>query len=152
MMEEQISQASPSGKELDSLTANEFALEIEGQRATGIFRIVGLKPFKLDIKPAQTKLIREPFQIHKMVQRDPNNPFNVWLRETDQSREDIARPTRQLAIVALDEGVETRRWVVKNAFITEVSYSDFNTASNELVEEVLTIMYESISEQWADEA
>ncbi|MFO7322882.1 MAG: phage tail protein [Chloroflexota bacterium] len=148
MSHELISQASPSGAELDSLSAHEFAVEIEGERVTGIFRVSGLTPFKLDIKSTTNRLAREPFKIAKMVQRDPNNAFNRWLQETAKAREDIVRPTRQLSIVAIDDGVETRRWTVNGAYIIEVSYSEFNTASSELVEEVLTIMYDSIEESW----
>ena len=148
MAEVKISSASPAGTEIDSLTANEFALEIEGRRAAGIFKVAGLIPFKLEIKPTVTRLVRDPFKIHKMVQRDPANPFNVWLKETHEAREDIARPLRQLAIVALDDGVETRRWTIKGAYISEVAYSEFNTSSGELVEEILTIQYEAIDETW----
>ena len=150
MPEEIISEASPAGVELDSLTANEFAVEIEGERVSGIFRVSGLTPFKLDVKPSMTKIVRDPFKIAKMVQRDPNSAFNRWLQDSTRSREDILRPTRRLAIVALDEGVETRRWEVIGAFIVEVAYSEFNTGSRELVEEVLTVMYERIEEVWPD--
>jgi hypothetical protein len=148
MTDVQISSASPAGTELDSLSAHEFVLEIEGQRASGIFKVAGLIPFKLEIKPTQTRLVRDAFKIHKMVQRDPANPFNVWIKETHEARADIARPTRTLAIVALDDGVETRRWTVKGAYISEVAYSEFNTASSELVEEILTVQYEAIDETW----
>lgn len=148
MPEEIISEASPAGVELDSLTANEFAVEIEGERVSGIFRVSGLTPFKLDVKPSLTKIVRDPFKIAKMVQRDPTSAFNRWLQDSTRSREDIVRPTRRLAVVALDEGIETRRWEVIGAYITEVAYSEFNTGSRELVEEVLTIMYERIEEVW----
>ncbi len=146
MAEETISAASPAGTQLDSLSANEFALEIEGERATGIFRISGLTPFKMEIKPSLTKMLRDPFKVVKMVQRDPQNSFNVWVRETMGARQDIVRPTRTLAVVALDDGVETRRWTINGAYIAEIIYSDFNTASSDLIEETLTIMYESIDD------
>ena len=147
-----ISEASPAGVALDSLTANEFAVEIEGERVSGIFRVTGLTPFKLDVKPSMTKIIREPFKIAKMVQRDPSSAFNRWLQDSTRSREDIIRPTRRLAVVALDEGIETRRWEVIGAFIVEVAYSEFNTGARDLVEEVLTVMYERIEEVWPDSA
>lgn len=150
MTQERISEASPGGVSIDSLTANEFAVEIEGERASGIFRVTGLTPFKLDVKPSMTKIVREPFKIAKMVQRDPNNPFNRWLQDSHQSREDIVRPTRKLAVVALDEGIETRRWEIIGAYVVEVAYSEFNTGANDLVEEVLTIMYERVEEVWPD--
>jgi hypothetical protein len=150
MPPEMISAASSAGAELDSLTANEFAVEIEGERVSGIFRVTGLTPFKLDVKPSMTKIVRDPFKISKMVQRDPTSAFNRWLQDSTRSREDIVRPTRRLAIVALDEGMETRRWEVIGAFITEVAYSEFNSGSRELVEEVLTVMYERIEEVWPE--
>src|SRR5215207_9059774 len=117
MAEEIISDASPAGVAIDSLSANEFALEIEGERVTGVFRVSGLIPFKMDVKPSLNKLVRDPFKIAKMAQRDPNLPFNKWLYETFTSKDDIVRPRRELAIIAIDDGVETRRWTVKGAYI-----------------------------------
>ncbi len=143
-----ISTASPAGQALDSLSANEFAVELENERAAGIFRVSGLTTFKLDVKPAQTKIAREPFKIIKIVQRDPNLPFNRWVRETIQAKDDIVRPQRVLEIVALDDGTETRRWKVTGAWISEISYSDFDTGSSELVQETLIIHYDSIEESW----
>lgn len=130
---------------LDSLCANEFTLEIDGEPLDGVFRVSGLTTFKLDgetLKPVQ-----EPFQLVKMVQRDGNNVFNRWLRETTAVKNG-ARPTRTVAVVAIDDGVETRRWTAKNAWIIAVSYSDFNSASFEMVEEIVTIQYESLEESW----
>ncbi len=148
MSDEIISDASPAGQSIDSLSAHEFAIEIEGARASGIFRVVGLTPFKLDIKPSMKKLIREPFKVTKMVQRDPETPFNRWLRDSVTSRDDIVRPTRQMAVIAIDDGVEIRRWTIRGAYISEVSYSDFNSSSNELIEETVTIHYEDVIESW----
>lgn len=150
MSDEFSSSLSSSGIQLDSLTANEFAVELEGERVSGVFRVSGLTPFKLDVKPSLTKIVRDPFRISKMVQRDPSSAFNRWLQDSTRSREDIVRPTRRLAVIALDEGLETRRWEVIGAYITEVAYSEFNSGSRELVEEVLTIHYERIEEVWPD--
>jgi hypothetical protein len=137
------------GKSIDSLTANEFGVELEGERVEGIFRVSGFAPFKLDIKSAASpKAIRDQFELVKMVQRDPTLAFNRWLRETAEARTDIVRPQRTLAILALDEGQEIRRWTIKGAWISEVKYSDFNTASGELVEETLTIQWEEIEQTW----
>jgi phage tail-like protein len=136
---------------VDSLVANEFAVEIEGERVSGIFRVTGLVSFKLDVRTTTSlKIVQEPFKIVKMVQRDPNNPFNRWLRETTSAKDDILRPKRSLSIIAIDDGVETRRWTVREAWISEVSYSEFNTASSEMVEETLTIQYEVIEESWPE--
>lgn len=134
---------------VDSLCANEFAVEIEGEAVTGIFRVAGLHSFKLEVKTTTSlKMTQEPFRITKMVQRDGNAPFNRWLRETVAARDDILRPKRTLAIVALDDGEETRRWTVKGAWISQVSYSDFNSSSVEMVEETFVIHYEDIEESW----
>lgn len=138
-----------AGKQVDSLSANEFVVELEGEQISGIFRVNGLVPYKLDVKPTLTKRVKDPFKLTKMVQRDPNNPFNRWLRETVEARDDIVRSTRMLSIIAVDDGVETRRWVVKGAWISEVSYSDFNAGSAELIEETLVIHYEDIEQSWA---
>lgn len=136
-------------KAIDSLSANEFAVEVDGERVDGVFRISGLISFKLETKTTTAlKHIKEPFKIVKMVQRDPNNPFNRWLRESVGAKADIMRPPRTLSIIAVDDGVEIRRWTVNGAWISEVGYSDFNTGSGELVEETLTIQWESIDESW----
>jgi phage tail-like protein len=136
-------------KAIDSLVANEFAVEVEGERVSGIFRVVGLISFKLDVKSTTAlKILKDPFKLVKMVQRDGHNAFNRWIKETVAAQADIVRPTRTLSVLAIDDGVETRRWTVKGAWISEVAYSDFNTGSAELVEETLTIQYESIEESW----
>lgn len=133
---------------IDSLSANEFEVLLDGVRLQGVFRVSGLLPFKLEVKPSLTKLVREPFKLAKMVQRDPELPFNRWLRDTVASRDDIVRPTRTLEILAVDDGRETRRWTVTEAWISEISYSDFNTGSSDLVEETVTIHYDDIEEKW----
>ncbi len=134
---------------IDSLAANEFAIELDGTPVSGIFRITGFFSFKLDVKTTNIlKFKQEPFKIVKMVQRDGNNPMNRWIRESIAAGEDIARPTHTLTIIALDDGVETRRWSVQEAWISEISYSDFNTASGEMVEETLLIQYEHVEDSW----
>ena len=135
-------------RHIDSLSANEFEIQIDGERVEGVFRVIGLLPFKLEVKPSLTKLVRDPFKLSKMVQRDPNLPFNRWLRETVEAKDDIVRPHRTLEILAIDDGEETRRWTVEGAWISEISYSDFNTASSELIEETVTIHYDDITETW----
>jgi hypothetical protein len=133
---------------IDSLSANEFAVEIEGKRADAILNVTGLISFKLDVKPSLTKLERPTFKIGKLVQHDAQQPFNVWIRETTSARDDIVRPVRTLTILALDEGVETRRWTIQGAWISEIAYSKFDTGSSELIEETLTIQYDHIDESW----
>ena len=88
----------------------------------------------------------------KMVQRDFNLPFNRWVRETVGAKDDIVRPLRTLDIVALDDGVETRRWKIKGAWISEISYSDFDSGSSELIQETLVIQYEDVEETWMTSA
>jgi hypothetical protein len=129
---------------LDSLTANEFAVELDGQRAPGIFGVQGLVTFKLDIRPAQTKLASETARILKAVQRDPGLPFNVWLRETLAAKDDIVRPHRTVAVVAIDDGVPIRRWTLHKCRITDVRYSDFDSAKSDLVTEIITIEFDHV--------
>ncbi len=149
-MSDQLSLQVSGTRAIDSLSANEFAVEIDGERASGIFKVTGLVSFKLDIRTTTSlKEIKEPFKIVKMVQRDSNLPFNRWLRETQAAKADIVRPTRTIAVIAIDDGVETRRWTASNAWISEVAYSEFNTGSGELIEETLTIQWETIEESWA---
>lgn len=143
----------PSGhslaKAIDSLCANEFAVQIDGEIIPGVFRVSGLVSFKLDTRASSgLKMLHEPFKISKMVQRDGNSVFNRWLRETVSAKADIARPKRNLAVQAIDDGVEIRRWTVKGAWISEITYSDFNSASSEMVEETVLIMYDEIDETW----
>src|SRR5262245_44087962 len=133
---------------VDSLSANEFAVEIDGERVTGIFRISGFFSFKMEVKPGLNKVVHEPFKIAKMVQRDGNNAFNRWIRDTILAKDDIARPKRRLDVIAIDDGVETRRWTMAGAWISQIGYSDFNSALGELVEEILTIEHQEVEESW----
>lgn len=136
-------------KAIDSLSANEFAVEVDGERVEGIFSVKGLISFKLEVKTTSAmKIVKDPFKITKMVQRDPENVFNRWLRETIASKADIVRPKRTLTILAIDDGTEVRRWTVTGAWISELSYSDFNTGSSELVEETATIQWDDLEETW----
>ncbi|MBK8030516.1 MAG: phage tail protein [Chloroflexi bacterium] len=135
--------------QIDSLSANEFQVYLNEDVVPGVFRVCGFIPFKLEVRPGVSNVVREPFKLAKMVQRDPALPFNRWLQETLAGKQDIVRPTRTLVIVALDDGVESRRWTVTGAWISEISYSDFNSASGELVEEVVTIHFDDIQETWA---
>lgn len=147
------SSASKQTKHIDSLSANEFHLELEGKVIDGIFKVTGLAPFKLEVKPSSAlKVVKDPVQIVKMVRRDPNDPVNHWLRETILTNTDIMRPTRTVSVVAVDDGTESRRWVIKGAWISAVSYSEFNTATSELVEETLTLQWDSIDTVWPDVA
>ncbi len=137
-------------RSLDSLSANEFYVELEGARVEGVFKVMGLTPFKLEVKPTEPlKPIKDPIKLVKMVQRDPNLPVNQWIRESVASKADIVRPTRSLAIIANDNSQETRRWILKEAWISEINYSEFNTASGDLIEETLTIQWASIEEVWS---
>lgn len=140
----------PNGLQaVDSLTANEFVFLINDEPVSGLFRVTGLVTFKLEVKTTTSKKqVYEPFKITKMVQKDGHNSFNKWIRETTQARGDIVRPMRTLTLVAMDEGQPTRRWVVRDAWISEISYSDFDTASGDLVQEVLNIQHSGIDESW----
>jgi len=134
---------------VDSLVANEFEVQIEGQKVLGVFRVSGLTPFKLNVlNPGASLAVHEPFQLAKMVRRDANSSFNKWLRETVAHRTSSNRPKRTLSIVAIDDGIEIRRWTAKGAYITGVTYSSFDSGSSEMVEEVITIHYEDIEESW----
>lgn len=135
---------------IDSLSANEFAVELDGAAVTGIFRVTGLIAYKLDVRPSLTKAQRDPFTIYKMVQREPELPFNRWIRETIGTKDDIVHSRRIVDIVALDDGVEVRRWRVKGAWISEISYSDFDSGSSELMQQRLTIQYDQIEEIWPE--
>jgi hypothetical protein len=133
---------------VDSLTTNEFHLEINGQVVTGVFAVSGLAPFSLKVENGKPVGINyPPLVITKMVQQDPTLPFNAWVREAVQARGTVL-PTREISIVAKDEGVETRRWVYHNAWISEVTFSDFDTALDYLVEEKVTIQHGGVEEVW----
>ncbi len=125
---------------VDSLIANEFSVEIEGETASGVLRVLGFTPYNLD--PDAPRVV----VVTKMVQRDGNLPFNKWLRDAETKG---SQATRELALVAVDDGIETRRWTLKGAYIQSVRYTDFDTGSTELVEEMLTIVYESIAHTWS---
>jgi phage tail-like protein len=143
--------ASKNTKHIDSLSANEFRVELDGEVVDGIFKVGGLAPFKLEVKQSSAlKINKDPITIVKMVRRDPNHPMNRWLRESIATQTDIMRVTRTVAVVAVDDGEEIRRWLIKGAWISGVSYSEFDTASGELVEETLTLQWESIETLWVD--
>lgn len=138
---------------VDSLVANEFHVELDGETLHGVFRVAGLTSFKLQVEGADGNMERlpVPFTLVKMVQRDGNNAFNKWLRET-QSGDGTSRPRRTVSVVAVDDGTETRRWTASGAWISEVRYSEFDTGSSEMVEEIVTIYYESLEESWPSTA
>ncbi|MBN1965256.1 MAG: hypothetical protein JW910_11465 [Anaerolineae bacterium] len=127
-------------KAVDSLSAYEFTVEINGETISGIFSVSGLTSYREDE-------IYPPLIIAKMVQQNPNSIFNKWARETVAGKMSV----RDVAIVAVDEGVETRRWVYKNSYITAIDFSTFDTASSELVEERVTIKAERVEEHWPNE-
>ncbi len=131
-------------KALDSLSANEFHVEIDGAIATGIFGVSGIVSRSVDINAG--RLINAPITITKMVQQDPELPFNRWTRETLTNP--TTRVTRQIAVVAMDEGRETRRWVFKDAWISDISFSDFDTSRDELIEERLVVQHHGVEEIW----
>ncbi len=130
---------------LDSLQANEFVLELEGEPVEGVFRVMGLSTFQLEpVKPFQNRI-----KVAKMVQRNADLAFNQWIRETvEAGNASEDRPTRTLAVVAIDDGEETRRWTLKDAYIESIRYSPFDTASSDFVEEQLKIRYEELIESW----
>jgi phage tail-like protein len=134
---------------IDSLSANEFRVEIDGEVVDGIFKVGGLAPYKLDVKQSSAlKINKDPITIVKMVRRDPSNAVNRWLRESIATHTDIMRVTRTVSVVAVDDGEEIRRWNIKGAWISGVSYSEFNSASGDLVEETLTLQWEAIETLW----
>jgi hypothetical protein len=131
---------------IDSLSANEFQVEINGETATGIFGVSGLHIRSVDLTAG--RLVNQPLTITKMVQQNPDLPFNRWTRET------LANPTakasREIAVVAMDEGVETRRWVYQDAWISDIAFSDFDKGSDALIEERLTIQHGGVEEIWPE--
>lgn len=126
--------------ELDSLVGNEFEIEVDGETTTGIFRIDNFVPFQ--IKDGQR--VEVPFNIVKLVQRDANNALNRWIRDST-SRENTLRT---VTVKAVDDGVVIRTWTFTNARISDVRYAGFNTASSDLIEEIITVYYDSVSETW----
>ena len=146
-MTDQTSHDPDGMHEIDSLVANEFAVEVDGQAATGIFRISGLVSFRLESAQAAERTL-SPLRISKMIQRDPYNPFNTWIRDTFAAPAGADRPLRTVTLHAVDNGTPIRRWTLEGAWISQITYSDFDSASGEMVEEVLTIHYSDLIEGW----
>lgn len=142
-------QASGKGVQaVDSLSANEFAVELNGERISGIFAVSGLSSYCLKMEDGKpVGMDYPPIVITKMVQQDPNLPFNQWTRETVAAR-GTRLPTRDISIVALDEGVETRRWIYRNCWISSIEFSDFDTALDFLIEERVHIRHGGVEEVW----
>lgn len=135
--------------EIDSLMANEFEVELDGEKLPGVFRVSGLVSFKLDgTDENNVNRVQEPIILSKMVQRDGNNAFNTWLRESIKAGAGQPRPRRTVDVVAIDDGVETRRWSLKAAWIKQVRYSDFDTGLSAMVEEIVTIQFGDLEESW----
>ncbi len=130
---------------LDSLVSNEFAFEINGERVGGVLHIGGLVTFHLH---EDGKRLMPPFEVAKIVEREAGTPFNRWLRETLDGRQEINRPRREVTIVAVDDGVVTRRWTAHNAWIQEVRYSSFDSASFDMVAETFVIAYDDMEDSW----
>lgn len=133
---------------VDSLSSNEFVVELNGQRVTGIFSVTGLSSYSLKIEDGKPVGMEYPsLVVTKMVQQDASLAFNQWTRETVAAR-GTRLPTRDIAIVAMDEGVETRRWVYRNCWISNIAFSDFDTALDFLIEERITIEHGGVEEVW----
>lgn len=130
---------------LDSLVSNEFAFEINGERVNGVLHIGHLVTFRLQ---EDGKRLLPPFEVSKIVERDASSVFNTWLRETIAVRESASRPRRDVTIVAVDDGVVTRRWTARNAWIKEVRYSAFDSTSFEMVAETYVIAYDDMEDSW----
>lgn len=132
-------------QQVDSLIANEFAFEINGKAVSGVFGVSNLTTYATD---DGGKRIKPPFKVSKMVERDGNNTFNTWLRETMAARNNGEHPKRDVTVVAVDDGVVTRRWTAKGAWIQSVHYSDFDSGSFEMIAETFVIAYDDIEEEW----
>ncbi len=131
---------------VDSLVASEFEVTLGDAPVKGVFRIQGLVTYAVD---AQGNRQKPPFTLSKMVQQNPQEPINVWLRETIASRHGGERPRRDLQIKAVDDGVVTRIWHVRGAYILSIGYSDFDESSFEMVAENFTFGYEDIEDEFA---
>lgn len=138
-----------SQRSIDSLVANEFVFEINDEPVTGIFTIAGLVTLCLELQAdGSVRKASTPFTVSKMVQRDPHNPFNSWIRETFAATDQRERPTRTLRILAVDNGQPIREWKINDAWISAIHYSDFDSGSGEMVEETVSIHYDSLEESW----
>jgi phage tail-like protein len=133
---------------VDSLSSNEFIVEIAGERVTGVFAVSGLSSYSLKLEDGKPVGLEYPsLVITKMVQQDPALQFNQWTRETVAAR-GTRLPTRDVSVVAMDEGVETRRWIYRNCWISGIEFSDFDTDKEFLIEERITIQHGGVEEVW----
>ena len=133
---------------VDSLSSNEFMIEVNGERVSGVFAVSGLSSYSLKMEDGKpTGMDFPPIMVTKMVQQDSSLPFNQWTRETVAARA-TRLPTRDISIVALDEGVETRRWIYRNCWISNIQFSDFDTGLEFLIEEKVTIQHGGVEEIW----
>lgn len=133
---------------VDSLSSNEFVLEINSERVTGVFSVSGLSSYALKLEDGKpVGMEYPPVLVTKMVQQDASLVFNEWTRETVAAR-GTRLPTRDVSIVAMDEGVETRRWVYRNCWISNIDFSDFDTGLDFLIEEKITLQHGGVEEVW----
>jgi hypothetical protein len=144
----QMQQAGRGVQSVDSLSSNEFVIEVNGERITGVFAVSGLSSYCLKMEDGRpVGMDFPPIMITKMVQQDPNLAFNRWTRETVAAR-GTKLPTRDVSIIAMDEGVETRRWIYRNAWISKIAFSDFDTGLDFLIEEKITVQHGGVEEVW----
>jgi len=132
-------------KLVDSLIGNEFGVELDGQRISGVMGIANFVTFRKDVDGTRHL---PPIVLAKTVERDAQAPFNAWLRATLAERYTTTLPRRELVVLAIDDGIVIRRWLVKEAYIHEVRYETFDSSSFEMVAEVFTIGYEDIEESF----
>ncbi|MCI0713235.1 MAG: phage tail protein [Chloroflexi bacterium] len=133
---------------MDSLSSNEFIVEIASERVAGVFAVTGLSSYSLKLEDGKpVGLEYPPLVVTKMVQQDATLQFNQWTRETVAAR-GTRLPTRDISIVAMDEGVETRRWIYRNCWISSIEFSDFDSDKEFLIEERITIQHGGVEEVW----
>jgi hypothetical protein len=138
-----------SVQRMDSLSANEFAVYLDETPLRGVLRITDFKPFTLEVNPKTAlRAVKEPFKLVRLVESDQASPINRWLTQSIESQTDFDRPKRDLTIIAVDEGVPTRQWVVTGAWISGVAYSSFDSGSREFVEETFTLQWDAIRFEW----
>ena len=123
-------------KALDSLSANEFHVEIDGTTATGIFGVSGIFSRSVDLSAG--RLVNPPITITKMVSRtgDPLQPV-----DGETLANPTTRVTRQVAVVATDEAAKPGAGSSKTPG-SATSRSRTSTPSRDaLVEERLVIQH-----------
>lgn len=136
-----------------------FKLEMQGTVQKGIVRITDLAPYKSGLRgmadnDAQslqrvfTRYVSPPFRIERIADYDDQSFMNQWVQDSIRARNtgaDPATKARDLDIVLFKGTEEKLRFNIKDAWISEISYSELDRAGAGELKETLVVECKAIN-------